>query len=263
MKYNIPVIEDAAHSLGSTLKNKLSGSLTTVSFFSTDHSKIINTHLGGMVSTNNSKLANKIKRIYDRTPFLNLFKSKLILFSFILEFVFYNPNIYKIGNYFLKIFRKIGLIFYFNDELKLSKPLNYPYPCRLSSFQCKIGINQLNQLNKNLNHRYFISKELNKIFNKYDFKKKEYKQMSWLRYSFLTNNKEKIIKKFKNIEFEIWFTTVLNGRDKDFYKVGYKKNSCPNAEFVASKIINFPTHLNFSKSDLNYIKKMNNDKNKI
>ena len=32
-KYNIPVIEDAAHSLGSSLNNKLSGSLTTVSFF--------------------------------------------------------------------------------------------------------------------------------------------------------------------------------------------------------------------------------------
>ena len=60
-----------------------------------------------MVSTNNIRLAKKIK-IYDRTPFLSLFKSKLILLSFILEYVFYNPNVYIFGKYFLKILEDLG-----------------------------------------------------------------------------------------------------------------------------------------------------------
>ena len=52
-----------------------------------------------MVSTNNIGVYKKLK-IYDRTPFLSLFKSKLILLSFILEYVFYNPNVYIFGKYF-------------------------------------------------------------------------------------------------------------------------------------------------------------------
>ena len=40
-KYDIPVIEDCAHSLGAEYKGKKVGSIGTASFFSSDHTKII------------------------------------------------------------------------------------------------------------------------------------------------------------------------------------------------------------------------------
>ena len=38
-----------------------------------------------------------------------------------------------------------------------------------------------------------------------------------------------------------------------FKKLGYKKGSCKNAEFVCKHIVNFPTHL---KIDFKYFKKI-------
>ena len=76
VKYNIPVIEDGAHALGASWKGLPVGSLTEVAFFSTDHSKVINTLYGGMVTTNNKDIAQKIKSIYDRSPKLSILQQK-------------------------------------------------------------------------------------------------------------------------------------------------------------------------------------------
>ena len=39
---------------------------------------------------------------------------------------------------------------------------------------------------------------------------------------------------------------MVHGRNEDFYKVGYVNGSCPVAEFVASHVVNFPTHQRIS-----------------
>lgn len=60
-KHSLHVIEDCAHALGSTYKNKKCGSIGTVGCFSFYPTKIITTGEGGMVSTNNASLFRKIK----------------------------------------------------------------------------------------------------------------------------------------------------------------------------------------------------------
>lgn len=43
--------------------------LADVAYFSTDHSKVISTVLGGMVTTNNDEWATKIRAIQQSSPF--------------------------------------------------------------------------------------------------------------------------------------------------------------------------------------------------
>ncbi len=62
-KYNITVIEDAAESLGSFYKNKHTGSWGLVSILSFNGNKTITTGGGGMILTNDTKLAKLAKHL--------------------------------------------------------------------------------------------------------------------------------------------------------------------------------------------------------
>ena len=64
-KYNLFVVEDAACGFGSKYKGKHVGTLGDTGCFSFHPRKAITTGEGGMVTTNNSNLAEKIKRLRD------------------------------------------------------------------------------------------------------------------------------------------------------------------------------------------------------
>ncbi len=62
-KYNIPVIEDAAESLGSFYKNKHTGTFGKIGILSFNGNKIITTGGGGMILTNDEKMVKRAKHI--------------------------------------------------------------------------------------------------------------------------------------------------------------------------------------------------------
>ena len=78
----------------------------------------------------------------------------------------------------------------------------------------------------------------------YKFNKNQISKNCWLRYSFLVKNREKFVKIFqKKFNLDIWYTSIFEGRDKNYRDIKYKIGSCPTAEYVAKHIVNFPTHL--------------------
>jgi perosamine synthetase len=61
MKKGVTIIEDAATNLGTKIGNKHVGELADITCFSFHPRKIITTGEGGMITTNNSKIASKIR----------------------------------------------------------------------------------------------------------------------------------------------------------------------------------------------------------
>lgn len=60
-RYNIPIIEDAAESLGATYKGKYSGTFGEYGVFSFNGNKIITTSGGGMLVSNNEEKIKKVR----------------------------------------------------------------------------------------------------------------------------------------------------------------------------------------------------------
>ena len=236
--FNVSFIEDNTHSMH---KSKLSSLKNYYGYFSSDHSKMINTHSGGIVVCNNSKFAKVINKIQKKTPFLSRFIVLRILITYILEFLLLSPRVFSLGRIIQALLIRTGILFYFKDELQLTKPNNYP--SRLSSVQAELALLQIAKINKNLSHRRRIASFLESKLKWYNFSKKTINQYSWLRYSFLVKDRKLFEKKFsKNFQLDSWFSTIFHGRDSNFNLLCYKNGSCKNSEFISKHIVNFPTH---------------------
>jgi len=78
-KHNLFIIEDAACALGSEYKGKKCGTLGDISCFSFHPRKIITTGEGGMICTNNSKIAKKAKTLRDHGIFHKVGKKVFVM----------------------------------------------------------------------------------------------------------------------------------------------------------------------------------------
>ncbi|MEK6730708.1 MAG: aminotransferase class I/II-fold pyridoxal phosphate-dependent enzyme [Pseudomonadota bacterium] len=244
-RYKLYLVEDACHALGATYKGKKAGSLADVAYFSTDHSKVISTVLGGMVTTNNDEWATKIRAIQQSSPFLTRKMVHRVILAFLTEYMLLSPYGVWLGRKFFAALVKFKMIFFYHDELKTERPTDYPYPCRLSSIQAKLGLSQLADLDRNLDYRRKIALWLESRIKWYDDLPQEFLlQQTWIRYSFLVADRKKFEALFcHHFDLGIWFTSILHGRVDDLDQLGYIQGSCPVAEFVAQHIVNFPTHL--------------------
>jgi dTDP-4-amino-4,6-dideoxygalactose transaminase len=248
-RYNLPVIEDVALSLGAKDGDKYAGTIGDFGYFSTDRTKIINTSLGGIVSINNPKYIDKFNSEYKDIPYLSRSFTKKLARTFLIDLVMMHPYLYWLGRFTNPLFRKLGIVKYFLDERKHNKDeiVEYPYPAKFSNILAKIGISQIESLDKNLQHRREVAHYYNSIFGIYTDEYIDNSRNVHIRYSFLINNREYWEKRFSSkIDLSIWFKTVAVGKDDKFEEINYTVGSNRESEFIAKHIFNLPTHNNIS-----------------
>lgn len=261
-RHNIRVIEDCAQALGAEYKGKKVGVFGDAAFFSFELSKVITTGWGGMAVTNDSSIKEKLEEEQRKTLFLDLRKTRKIAWQIIFSYFLYHPWNYWWGKFLLMILYKIGIFLpsIKEEERQGKKPSNYPHP--LSNIQSRLGLSQLDKINKINEKRIKIAQLYNQLLKKLgifinETDAKIYKHI-YLRYAFTVNNSEKAKKFFAKNQIELgeWFNQVIVCTDIPLEKLNYKKGSCPNAEWVARHIVNLPTQPRVSNKDIERIIKI-------
>ena len=219
---NLTLIEDAAESLGSSVKGKKTGSIADSSIFSFCGNKVLTTGEGGAVVTNSKEVYEKIKLIRSH--------GRLDKKSY-----FENPSM---ANY-----------------------LQLGYNWRMSSMTAALGISQLHKLDKIIkmrqNNAVYISERLKKIPeiqvpsppNDYD----HIYQMYSIR---LANNqiREKLHEFLleKSIFSKVYFYPI---HKTSFYQnqISTIDSNLPVTESVSNEILTLPMYPNMTNEEKNYL----------
>lgn len=221
-KHNLLVVEDAAESLGATIKNKKIGSFGDLSIFSFAGNKVLTTGEGGAVVTNSNKLFHRLVliRSHGREESSNYFSS------------IKNPEYVILG-----------------------------YNWRMSSITAALANSQLGKLEKLIRMRRKNAAYLTLNLQKFDeiqtpLEPKGYRHVYQMYSIRLSNSKlrddlSKFLAK-KGIMTKIFFNPIHKSK---FYKMNKVKinPSLKVTEKLAKEILTLPMYPDLTKEELNYI----------
>jgi len=225
-KYGFKIIEDASHSLGAHYLKEKVGSCkwSDITVFSFHPVKIITTCEGGMSTTNNKRLKDKMSML--RTHGITKNQSKM-----------QNKN---------------NGPWYYEQQM-----LGYNF--RLSDVHAALGLSQLDNLDKFVKKRNEIARRYNdKLkFTNFELPKiNKYNYSSYHLYVIKTKNekeRKKIFKYLRSKKIGVNVHYIPIHLHPYYKKLGFKKGDFPICESYCSKIISIPIYPNLSKKEQDYV----------
>lgn len=238
------IIEDAAHALGSFYKNTKVGSCSysDIAIMSFHPVKHITTGEGGMILTNDEKLANKMRRL--RSHGITNIQEELV----------FRENAYEPAK---------------RDSQPILRPWYYEqvylgHHYRTSDIHCALGISQLKKLPKFIQRRREIVRFYNEFFHDSAILKKPYESpdchanfhLYVLLFDFtkMKRSRPELIKELRdrNIQTQVHYIPV---HTQPLYQkmFGTRWGDCPNAEWYYEKCLSIPLYPAMTDEDVQYV----------
>ena len=248
-KHNLHVIEDCCLAFGSTYKGKLAGTFGIASYFSFQWNKPFTTGLGGMAIVPDSKLADKIKSLYENETVSPSYKEVLMLTAQLAVYrAFIYPRTTAMAQSIFRALTKKGVIIGSSDKSEFSPVMLPDFFKKMSVIQAYSGLHQLYRLKRNLAHR----REMTALYDKLLAQKgwptrnynKEIMNPVMVRYPVRIKEKDKAIQQAASagIELGSWFECPLHPIETPLEKYDYQIGMCPEAERASREVVNLPLH---------------------
>lgn len=251
---NENVIEDCAHALGAQVNGKKVGTIGKAGFFSFSRDKVISCVYGGMAVTNDEKIAEALRQAQSKIGFPSQFWIKQQILHPIVMHFFVLPlyNFFNLGKILLVVSQWLHL---------LSKAVSWKekrglrpdyFPKALPNALAILALNQFKKLETFNRHRReiadFYYKEL--ANTKFVLPKKE--GNIFLRFAIQHPKALEILWEAWHKESMLlgdWYRQVIDPFDTKLEEMRYTPGQCPNAEWLAKRTLNLPTHINISMED--------------
>jgi perosamine synthetase len=253
-KNGILLIEDCALSFLSKYKKRNLGTWGDFAIFSSDHTKPLNTFIGGFLYTKSQALFNSINKSNTQIEEISKTNQHLILKQLLRERKYYHPQRYKIllilqyiNSAKFKFFPKLKRQFYLNDDNGpyIQKNKSYPYPALLPSFLAYLGSLDLkNYLLSIEPKRAFLAALLRNKYPETIIPTAYYDKDCYivpLRFILYTSSHSvyRHITKFIDQSW-FWFKRPIVSTTEQLQEYGYISGSCPISEEIGKYIINIP-----------------------
>lgn len=224
--YKFKILEDSSHALGAKYNGERvgNGKLTDISVFSFHPVKIITTLEGGVATTNNKKLYQKMEMLRSH----GITRDKKILKN------------HKNNSW------------YYEQQL-----LGYNY--RMNDIEAALGISQLSKLNKFFKKRKYVKKFYDYHLKKFPlilphFDKNKTSSLHLyivrLKNKFSKVSRDKIIEKLRNKGIGVNIHYIPIHYQPYFKKMGFKKGMFPISEKYFESAISLPIHQSITKNNL-------------
>ena len=218
--FNLKIIEDAAHALPSSYKNKNIGTLSDAVCFSFYATKTLTTGEGGMVTTNNSKIAEKVR--IQRLHGIN-------------------------GDAWKR---------YEQDNDWYYEVIDLGYKYNTTDIQSAMGIVQLEKLEWMRDERKMIAEKYKNAFaGKLNFINEDNNnESSWHLFVIKIGNRDELHQKLKEkgISTSVHFIPI---HKHPYYKIrfNYENKDYPVANNVYEQSLSLPIYPGLDESDVEYI----------
>lgn len=233
---DLAVIEDCAHAFKPLSSGEL-GDGRGFSFFSTDHTKPLNTHVGGLACCDSDAHAERIAALASSARRLGFFTRKRLLLTFLLEFIGHRPSLYPVLRFGLALLTRLRVPFTWADHHEIAGSGKHSGLYRMSAFQARLGLSQLTRVEANIAHRCAVFRRLERELGWYGTDQ----VYPALRYAMLVQNREQFGHSVTGgLARSVWFDAPVSGGAAVFADVRYKPGQCPVAERVAAHVVNIP-----------------------
>lgn len=222
-KYNLLVIEDAAHALGAKYRGKRIGALSDMTTFSFHPVKHITTAEGGMITTNSKEIYNKLRLF--RTHGIVRTKEQLSRDE---------------GSWY---YEQIGL--------------GYNY--RITDIQCALGISQMSKIDKFILKRKKIAKCYDEAFANHPNivipYQKEHCDNSYHLYVIQVKNvdRKKVFDTLSKAGIGVNVHYIPVYTFPYYRENGYQDVKCENAEELYKHIISIPMYPDLTEQQQDYV----------
>ena len=250
------LVEDSALALDSRIHGKSVGTWGDAAFFSTDHSKPLNTIIGGMLYTSQKDIFEDVKQTIGNLPDLSENHQKNLYRRFNYERKNYIPSHYPrsiiretLLDSISRFFGKPPVFLEGDYTSQSSGSTQYPYPAKMPAFLAQLGLFEMKNWTNEKRKRIALLKDyLNyseiardkiQIPNAYYEKEKE---IVPLRFIFRSPKAGIMREKFGNyIDVKgMWFLDPVICCPNGSHTMGYRNGNCVNSDMVCSDILNMP-----------------------
>jgi len=258
---SIYLLEDCALTLGSTIGGVVCGNFGDAALFSTDHSKPLNTLIGGLIYTKNTKLFEKLKRFHKESDHLPNTKQKALWEQLLYERKYCRPDRYG----------RMQLINILRSRLKLnnspfldedfgadtSSDTSYPYPAKLPTFLAALGLLEIKRWQETVKLRKELLEKLLNILggNSNDDIPSayfdSYRNIIPLRLAWAPKNGTNIRNQLSKLICTswTWFMKPIVATTEPLNKFGYKRGDCLVSERIGNRMVNLPCNLSSGWSE--------------
>jgi perosamine synthetase len=246
-RYNLYVIEDCCHAIGSRYNGQDIGSFGDAAFFSSQWTKPVTTGLGGWAVSNNEDITRNLERIYPEFMEPSLREVQVLKLQYLLYSIMYRPALFWFAQGAYRALSRLGLALgsSTNEELECRMPKEYEK--RMSRWQEAILRERLSAIDEIIAHRKRVSSWYELLLEERGIETLGFPENYdpvLLRYPIPVKKKRDFLEAAKKGRIEIgdWFLSPVHPNTDGWEKVGYERGSCPIAETVCQHLINLPIH---------------------
>jgi dTDP-4-amino-4,6-dideoxygalactose transaminase len=252
---SIAVVEDCCLALGSKYKGKTVGTFGKAAYFSFQWNKLYTTGLGGMVLTNDLRLAEKIQSLCEKELCRPSKKEILMLVA---QLAVYRAIVYPrttaLAQTLFRYLTKKGIVVGSSkfDECAAA-PIEPDFFKAMSVIQARCGLRQLKKIEENIAYRKKMAYIYDGMLEEKGWPTRKYDasiiEPVMVRYPVRIVEKEKALAQAAKagVELGSWFDSPLHQIRTSLRAYDYEPGSCPQAEKAAREVVNLPLHLRVSE----------------